>query len=62
MSGKHLYEQMWINAHLFFKPEIKPDLPANRFQFVQFRSEGQNEEEDLNYSKGETKEESRAIV
>lgn len=31
MSGKHLYGQMWINVHLFFKPEIKPDLLPNRF-------------------------------
>ena len=27
---------MWINVHLFFKPEIKPDLPPNRFFFLVF--------------------------
>ena len=31
MSGKHLYGQMWINVHLFFRPQIKPDLLPNRF-------------------------------
>lgn len=26
MNSKHLYGQMWINVHLFFKLLIKPDL------------------------------------
>lgn len=60
MSGKHLYGQMWINVHLFFKPEIKPDLQV-LFLF-HFISQRQKRRADVNEAERETKEESRVVV
>lgn len=41
MSGKHLYGQMWINVHLFFKPEINR---LTGFSFFYFITERENKE------------------
>lgn len=64
MSGKHLYGQMWINVHLFFKPEIKPDLLPNRFQFFPplFDYRETEMRRGGNETERETKDESRVIV
>lgn len=56
MSGKHLYEQMWINVPLFFKPVIKPELWPNRFHFALLRfGETELQTHRGNETKSETK-------
>jgi len=61
MSAKHLFEQMWINVHLFFKPEIKPDLPPNRFLFCSILFQRDRNEE-MTEIKLKEKQRSIAIV
>lgn len=38
MNNKHLYRQMWINVHLFFRPQIKSDLLRHIFPPVRLQS------------------------
>lgn len=55
MSGKHLCGQLWINVHLFFKLEIKPDLPPKRFYFCSVLFQRKKKRGGLNETDGETK-------